>query len=459
MRYTPIAPELFVENRKRLMACLPTNALAVVNANDTCLTNADGSQHTIVNSDLFYLTGVEQEQSILVLYPDADEEKHRELLFLREPTSENELWEGRKLTRKAARELSGIQNVHWLSEFPRLFHRLICESDHVFLNSNEHKRAVIEAETREARFVADTVRKYPLHNFRRLAQLMHRLRASKSDLEIRLIRKACELTAHGFQRVLHFTHPGVREYEVEAEFAHEFIRNGGRFAYQPIIASGINACCLHYIANENVCQDGDLLLLDVAASYANYNSDMTRTIPVNGRFTRRQRQVYDAVLGILRQCIAGLAVGKKLKVWQKEAEQMIERELVNLGLLTMQEIKRQDPEQPAFKKYFMHGVGHPIGLDVHDVGLVVNPIEAGWVITVEPGIYIPKENFAVRLENTVLVTKKGPVDLMAHIPIEAEEIEELMQKSQISGNGKGNGKSGTSKALIKARHPAQLARE
>src|SRR5579862_2414545 len=228
MRYTSIAPELFVENRKRLMACLPTNALAVVNANDTCITNADGSQHTIVNSDLFYLTGVEQEQSILVLYPDADEEKHRELLFLREPTSENELWEGRKLTKKAARELSGIQNVHWLSDFPRLFHRLICESDHVFLNGNEHKRAVIEAETREARFVADTMRKYPLHNYRRLAQLMHRLRAVKSDLEIEQIRKACDLTGRGFERVLRFTKPGVSEYEVEAELIHEFVRVGGR---------------------------------------------------------------------------------------------------------------------------------------------------------------------------------------------------------------------------------------
>lgn len=454
MRYTPITPELFVENRKRLMACLPTNALAVVNANDICATNADGSQNTIVNSDLFYLTGVEQEQSILVLYPDADEEKHRELLFLREPTSENELWEGRKLTKKSARELTGIHNVHWLSDFPRLFHRLMCECDHVFLNTNEHKRAVIESETREARFVADTMQKYPLHNYRRLAQLMHRLRAVKSDFEIDIIRKACELTAQGFQRVLRFTHPGVREYEVEAEFAHEFIRNGGRFAYQPIIASGVNACCLHYVANENVCEDGDLLLLDVAAAYSNYNSDMTRTIPVNGHFTRRQRQVYDAVLGILRQCITGLTAGKKLKVWQKEAEQMAERELVNLGLLTTQEIKRQDPDQPAFKKYFMHGVGHPIGLDVHDVGPVVNPIAAGWVITVEPGIYIPKENFAVRLENTVLVTKKGPIDLMSHIPIEAEEIEDLMQKAHVSGNGK----SGNSKAPVKARQTAQLAR-
>lgn len=453
MRYNPIPRELFVENRKRLGACLPTNALAVVNANDICATNADGSQNTIVNSDLFYLTGVEQEQSIFILYPDADEEKHRELLFLREPTADNELWEGRKLTKKAARELTGIHNVHWLSDFPRLFHRLMCECDHVFLNSNEHKRAIIETETREARFVAETIRKYPLHNYRRLAQLMHRLRVVKSDLEISLIRKACDLTALGFQRVLRFTRPGVMEYEIEAEFAHEFIRNGGRYAYQPIIASGSNACCLHYVSNENTCRDGELLLLDVGAAYANYNSDMTRTIPVSGRFTRRQRQVYDSVLGILRQCIAGLAPGKKLKDWQKEAEQMTERELVNLGLLTLPEIKRQDPDQPAFKKHFMHGVGHPIGLDVHDVGLILNPMAPGWVITVEPGIYIPKENFAVRLENTVLVTKNGPVDLMSHIPIEAEEIEDLMQKIGPAGNGKtGNGKLG------KARQPASLAR-
>ncbi|HXT10971.1 MAG TPA: aminopeptidase P family protein [Candidatus Angelobacter sp.] len=454
MRYTPIAQELFIENRKRLAACLPTNALAVVNANDTCATNADGSQNTIVNSDLFYLTGVEQEQSILVLYPDADDEKHRELLFLREPTSENELWEGRKLTKKTARELTGIQNVHWLAEFPRLFHRLMCECDHVFLNSNEHKRAIIETETREARFVADTIRKYPLHNYRRLAQLMHRLRIAKSEPEIELIRKACDLTGLGFQRVLRFTRPGVYEYEVEAEYIHEFVRNGGRGAYLPIIGSGINACCLHYVSNHNVCQDGELLLMDVGASYANYNSDMTRTIPVNGRFTRRQRQVYDSVLSVMRRCIAGLTPGKKLKDWQKEAEQMIERELVNLGLLATQEIKRQDPEQPAYKKYFMHGVGHPIGLDVHDVGLVTNPIEPGWVLTVEPGIYIPKENLAVRLENTVLVTRDGPVDLMPQIPIEAEEIESLMQKGQPSGNGK----HGNSKPLAKTRQSTQLAR-
>jgi Xaa-Pro aminopeptidase len=440
MRYNPITPQLFSENRGRLAGLLPPNALAVVNANDLCPTNADGTQTTIVNSDLFYLTGVEQEQSILIVYPDADEEKHRELLFLREPTEHLELWEGHKLTKPEARKLTGIQDIHWLSEFPQLFHRLICECDHVFLNSNEHKRATTEVESREARFVAETMRKYPLHNYRRLAQLLHRLRAIKSDTEVSLIRKACDLTRRGFERVLKFTRPGVFEYQVEAEFTHEFVSQGGRHAYQPIIGGGRNGCCLHYLANNQVCRDGDLLLLDVGASYANYNSDMTRTIPINGRFTRRQKQVYNAVLNVLRQSIAGLVPGKKLKDWQKEAEAMTERELVNLGLLSPRQIKRQDPDKPAFKKYLMHGVGHPIGLDVHDVGITTNPIEAGWVMTVEPGLYLREEGFAVRLENNILITNDGPVDLMADIPIEADDIEARMNVRPAARNGR-NGHS------------------
>lgn len=453
MRYSAITPRLFIENRARLASLLPANALAVVNANDTCPTNADGTQNTIVNSDLFYLTGVEQEQSILVLYPDAADEKHRELLFLREPTAENELWEGRKLTREEARKRTGIQHVHWLSEFRRLFHQLICECDHVFLNSNEHKRAVIEVESREARFVADTMRRYPLHHYRRLAQLMHRLRAIKSETEVGLIRRACDLTDRGFRRVLEFTRPGVFEYQVEAEFTHEFINHGGRMAYQPIIASGLSACCLHYLSNDQACRDGELLLLDVGASYANYNSDMTRTIPVNGRFTRRQRQVYEAVLKVLRQCIANLAPGKKLKDWQTEAEQMTERELVHLGLLTTAQIKRQKPDQPAFKKYLMHGVGHPIGLDVHDVGHTTKPIEAGWIMTVEPAIYVRDEGFAVRLENDVLVTRDGTVDLMAHIPIEAGDIEQLMGRRPTARTGS----NGNHASALKARRTPVLA--
>lgn len=428
MRHQPIDPQLFISHRKRLGGLLPANSLAVVNANDVLPANGDATAAVVPNSDLFYLTGVEQEQSILVLFPDADDEKHREILFLREPSAENELWEGHKLTKEEATKISGIKNVLWLADFPRLFHRLMCECEHVFLDSNEHHRAVIEVESREARFVAATMRRYPLHDYRRLAPLMHSLRAVKSPAELDLIRRACDLTSAGFIRVARFTKPGVTETEVEAEFAHEFIRRGGQFAYPPIIATGLNACCLHYVSNTSTCRAGELLLLDVAAAYANYNADMTRTIPVSGRFTRRQRQVYNAVLRVLRLCIRGLTPGKKPKDWQKEAEQAIEKELVDLGLLTTRDIRRQDPGQPAFKKYFMHGVGHSLGLGVHDTVNPTHPIQAGWVMTVEPAIYLREEGFAVRLENDVLVTDNGPVDLMADVPIEADEIEALMQR-------------------------------
>jgi len=435
MRYQQIDSQLFVTNRSRLAQLLAPNSLLVVNSNDTPLTNADGSLALPTNSDLFYLTGIEQEQSILVMYPDADEEKHRTILFLREPVKELEIWEGSKLTKEKAHAISGVDDVMWLPEFPRLFHRLMCECEHAYLNSNEHKRAVIEVESREARFVADTLRRYPLHDYQRLAPLMHTLRAVKSELEIELLRKACRITGDGLRRVLNFARPGVNETEVEAELAHEFIRQGGRFAFMPIIASGRNACGLHYISNSAVCRQGDLLLLDVAASYANYNADMTRTIPVSGKFTRRQKQVYQAVLRTLRACINGLKPGKKPKDWQKEAEQFMQKELVDLGLITPKQIREQSKDAPAFKKYFMHGVGHPLGLDVHDVALTTEPMQAGWVMTVEPGIYLPEEGFAVRLENDVLVTEQGPVDLMADIPIEPGEIEALMRRRSRHGNG------------------------
>ena len=428
MRYPSIPSELFTNNRERLKKLLPAQALAVVNANDIPETNADGTTRMVPNSDLFYLTGIEQEESILLLFPDAADEKQRELLFIRDINPETELWEGSKLTKEDARRISGIKHIHFVSEFPRLFHRLMCECGPVFLNSNEHKRAVIHVQSREARFVRETIERYPLHDYRRLAPLMHELRVVKSGAEINLLQRACALTATAFERVLGFVQPGVRENEIEAEFAHEFIRNGARFAYLPIIATGVNACFLHYISNSAICRKGDLLLLDVAASHANYNADMTRTIPVSGKFTRRQRQVYDAVLRVLRGSIQGLVPGKKPEQWQKEGEQMIERELVDLGLLTLKEIKKQDPEKPAFKKYFMHGLGHPLGLDVHDVGYTTRPIQTGWVMTVEPAIYIREENMAVRLENDVLVTEDGTHDLMADIPLEPDDIEALMQK-------------------------------
>jgi Xaa-Pro aminopeptidase len=287
---------------------------------------------------------------------------------------------------------------------------------------------VIEVESRDARFVADAVRRYPLHDYRRLARLLHQLRVVKSDVEIELIKKACAITEKGFRRVLRFVKPGVNEREVEAEFIHEFTRRHARFAYLPIIATGRNALALHYTENSDPCRAGELLLLDVAARYANYNADLTRTIPVNGRFTRRQRRVYEAVLRVLRGLIDGLVPGKRPKEWQQEGEQMMEKELVDLGLLTVRQIKKQDPDRPALKKYFMHGPGHPLGLDVHDVGYTTAPMQAGWVMTVEPAIYIREEGLAVRLENDVLVTEDGHLDLMTHIPIEAGEIEELMNR-------------------------------
>jgi Xaa-Pro aminopeptidase len=351
----------------------------------------------------------------------------REILFLRETNELLAIWEGHKLTKEEAQKLSGIKRIEWLSEFRPLFHRLMCECDHVYLNTNEHKRAVIEVETREARFVRDTQERYPLHDYERLARLMHRLRVVKSNLEVDLMRQACAITKAGFQRVCRFVKPGVGETEIEAEFAHEFIRRGGAFAYTPIIASGRNACVLHYLQNDQTCRAGDLLLLDVGASYANYNSDLTRTIPVSGKFTHRQRQVYDAVLRVMRATSQAATPGKLPRDWQKEAESFMEKELLELGLLKPAQVRKQDPDKPALKKYFMHGVGHPLGLDVHDVGITTGPIQEGWVLTVEPGIYIPAEGFAVRLENNVLVQEGGNVDLMADIPIEAEEIERLMK--------------------------------
>lgn len=428
IRPTPADARWFREHRQRLTALMAPQSMAVVNANDIPQTNADGTQAMVPNSDLFYLTGVAQEETVLLLFPGADDEKQREILFLRETSDLIATWEGHKLTKEEARKISGIEQIEWLPEFPRLFHRLMCEAGSVYLNSNEHKRAEIVVESREARFVAEVQRRYPLHEYRRLARLLHPVRVIKSPGELAWIQAACDLTRAGFERVARFVKPGVNEREIEAEFAHEFIRNGGRFAYLPIIASGANACVLHYIENDKPCRNGELVLLDVAAARMNYNSDLTRTLPVNGRFTRRQKQVYNAVLRVLKASTAGLVPGKRTKDWQKEAEQMIEKECVDLGLLTLKDIKRQDPATPAFKKYFMHGVGHPIGLDVHDVGFTTEPFAPGWVMTVEPAIYIAEEGLAVRLENDVLITSEGPRDLMADIPIEADAIEDLMAK-------------------------------
>ena len=428
MRHAPIDSQVFTANRERLKKLLPPRSLAIVNANDIPPTNADGTLMMQPNSDLFYLTGIEQEESILLLAPDAHEPKNREILFVREPSEHLKIWEGHKHSKAEATKISGIKQVKWLSEFPVIFRILMCELEHVWLNSNEHKRAHVEVESRDARFARECQAKFPLHNYNRLACLMHQLRVVKTPAEIELLKQSVAITEKGFRRLLKFVKPGVTEYEVEAELAHEFIRHRAKFAYNPIIASGKNANILHYNQNDQPCKKGDLLLLDVAASYANYNADLTRTIPVSGRFTRRQKAVYNAVLRVTRACIKGATVGKLMRDWLKESQLMMNEELLSLGLLKKSDIKKQTEDELACRKYFMHGLGHPLGLDVHDVGFTTEPFAPGWVLTVEPGIYIPKEGFGVRLENDIVVTADGPVDLMASTPIEAEEIEDLMHR-------------------------------
>lgn len=427
MRYAPIPQALFIENRKNFANKLYPESLAVFHSNDIMPTNADGTMPFRQNSDLFYLTGIDQEDTILIICPDARDKKMREILFIKETNEHIAVWEGKKLSKDEAREISGIQNVQWLSEFEKMFSLLAFESENIYLNTNEHTRAVIQVETRDARFIKYCKEKFPLHNYKRIAPIMHRLRAVKSSWEIFLMKKACQITEKGFRRILNFIKPGVWEYEIEAELIHEFIRNRSRgFAYQPIIASGKNACVLHYNANNQQCQDGDLILLDVAAEYANYASDLTRTVPVNGRFTPRQREVYDAVLRVMRGARVMLVKGNNLEKYHKEVGKMMESELIGLGLLKKHEVESQDPEHPLYKKYFMHGTSHFLGLDVHDVGSKYRIFDAGMVFTCEPGIYIPEEGIGIRLENDILITEDGNIDLMESIPIEAEEIEEIM---------------------------------
>jgi Xaa-Pro aminopeptidase len=428
MKSIPFPAKLFATNRDRLRQLLPPRSVAILNANDIMPTNADGTMGHLQNADLFYLTGVNQEESILLLAPQAFDPNHREVLFVRETNELIAIWEGHKLTKEEAAAVSGIKTVKWLSEFPTVFRSVMCESENVYLNTNEHQRATSEVETRDARFIRECQRKYPLHRYQRLAPLMHELRVVKSDHEVAAIRAACDLTGRGFKRVCRFVKPGVNEAEVEAEFAHEFIRAKGTFAYPPIIASGANSNVLHYVENDQPCQKGDLLLLDVGAGRGNYMSDLTRTIPVSGRFTRRQKQVYNAVLRVFRQMSKAMVPGKTSKDLRTECEQLVAEECVRLGLLKASALKKQTPDNPAAKPFFMHGVSHPIGLDVHDVTYNHLKIAPGWVMTCEPAIYIREEGFGVRLENTILITENGQVDLMADIPIEAEEIEDLMNR-------------------------------
>ena len=427
MRYSSIDKNLFIENRRRLSGLLKPKSLAILNSNDIMPTNADGSMGFRQNTDLFYLTGVDQEETILLVFPQHPDEKFREVLFVRETNELIAVWEGEKLTKEQAREVSGIKTIFWTHQYETVFRNIVYEAENVYLNANEHTRNDSPVVTRDARFVHEFKEKYPLHQLVRLAPLMHQLRAIKQPQEIALMQKACDITKLGFERLLKFVKPGVEEFEIEAELLHEFVRNRSKgFAYQPIIASGANACVLHYIQNDKPCKDGDVILLDVAAEYANYGSDLSRSIPVNGRFTKRQRDVYDAVLRVFKASKDMLVTGGLWDEYHVEVGRIMESELIGLGLITKHDIEKQDPEWPAYKKYFPHGNSHFLGLDIHDVGNKYRRFEPGMVFTCEPGIYIKEEGLGIRLENNILITADGNIDLMAHIPIEAEEIEELM---------------------------------
>ena len=428
MRYQPLPASLYRDNRARFMQQMQGNALAVFNSNDIYPISADSTLPFAQHRDIFYLSGVDQEESILILFPDAYEAKHKEILFLRETNDHIAVWEGAKLTKVQATQLTGIETVYWLSEFDRVFHELVTQCSTFYFNTNEHYRQAVETETREDRFIKKCKATFPAHHVAKSNPILQQLRAVKAPEEINQIQQACSITEKGFRRILNFVRPGVWEYEIEAEWAHEFIRHRSKgFAYQPIIASGKNANVLHYTENNQQCQDGDLLLMDVAAEYGNYSSDLSRTIPVSGRFTARQKAVYNAVLHVKNEATVLLVPGTLWKAYHTEVGKIMTSALLGLGLLDKADVQNQTADAPAYKKYFMHGTSHHLGLDTHDYGLLHLPMEAQMVFTVEPGIYIPEEGFGIRLEDDVVIQPTGaPINLMKNIPIEVEEIEALM---------------------------------
>ena len=432
MRYEPIDPELFQSNRQRFMRSMRQDSIAIFHSNDRMVRSGDTYFPFRQNSDLFYLSGLDQEETVLVLFPNCVKEGFREVAFIRKTNEFIQRWEGHKYTKEEARKISGIEKVYWLEEMENILHELILLAKRVYVNLPEHDRFIAEAPSRDLRFARQLQERYPAHKYHRAQPLMKKQAMIKSVPEVALIRQAIEITEKAFQRVLRFVKPGVAEYEIDAEITHEFIRlRSNGHAYSPIIASGANSCVLHYTENNQTCKDGDVLLLDFGAEYANYAADMTRTIPVSGQFSARQRAVYDSVLRVLKYARTLLVPGTLIDDYHREVGSQMESELLGLGLLDKNDIKNQEKNYPAYKKYFMHGASHHLGLDVHDRSDRYDPIQAGMVFTCEPAIYIPEEGFGIRLENNILVTDNEPVDLMAHIPIEAREIEELMNARQL----------------------------
>jgi len=429
MRYNKINPQLFIENRKTFTQKLNKNSLAIFHSNDEMPKKGDTFFPFKQNPDFFYMSGISQEKSVLLLYPDSPIPEYKEVLFLLKTSEHIAIWEGHKYTKEEANETSGIKTVKWLDEMDMIINQLMSYAENVYLNQYEYPKYKSEIESREKRLNRELREKFPHHNYLRSTPLVYEQRLIKSDIEIELIKQACEITNKAFRRTLKFVKPDVNEYQVQAEIEHEFTMNGANgHAYEPIIASGENSCVLHYIENDKVCNDGDLLLFDFGAEYAEYASDMSRTIPVNGKFSERQKAVYEAVLKTLKELTKNMTLGTPLSELDKLSKKLIEKELIQLGLFSEEDVKQQDTEKPLYQKYFMHGVNHHMGLDVHDVGDRMTPLKEGMILTCEPGIYIREEKIGIRLENDILITKNGPVNLMADIPIEVEEIERLMRK-------------------------------
>lgn len=431
MKYLPVSEGLFTFNRKNFVSRLKPDSLALFYSNDEFPRNGDATFLFKQNSDFFYLTGIDQEQSILLLYPDCPNPLYKEVLFLRQTDEHIAVWEGHKYTKDEARKASGIENVQWLSDFDNIFHSVVNYADSIYINTNENDRYAHTVPYRDLRMLEQLKQRYPLHHYERSAPILRDLRPVKSDIEIELTKIACGITRDAFVRVLKFTKPGVTEYEIEAEIIHEFIRQRATgHAYNPIIGSGKNAIVLHYNDNNQVCQEGEVILLDFGAEYGNYNADLTRSIPVNGRFTPRQRQVYDAVLRVMKAAKQMIVAGTVLSEYHDEVGKVMTSELIGLGLLDKHDVEKQNPKMPLYKKYFMHGTSHHLGLDVHDFGNRYKPFAVGNILTCEPGIYIPQENLGIRLENDILITPDGNVDLMADIPLEADHIEEIMNAAR-----------------------------
>jgi len=428
MRHHIIDKKLFKNNRKRFVEMLPPGSVAIFHSNDQYPRNGDQFFPYRQQSDFFYLTGIDQEKSILILAPGCRNKKLTEALFLLETNEKLQIYEGHKYTKQEATDISGIENVYWESDFDISLREALVNAKSVYLNANEYVKFSSDVHDRNQRFAKQFINDYPLHKLERAAPILAKLRTIKSKEEIELMQTACNITRKAFERVLRFTRPGVKEYEIQAEIDHEFtVNKSGGHGYAPIIASGKNACVLHYVKNEEVCKEGDLLLMDFGAEYANYSADLSRTIPVNGKFTKRQKDCYNAVLKVFKEARNLLVPGNTCVMVGEETNRLMEAEMIKLGLFSADDVKNQDPENPLFKKYFMHGTSHFLGLDVHDVGMKDEPFKPGMVLTCEPGLYIREENMGIRIENDILITENGPVDLMENIPIEVDEIEELMK--------------------------------